>query len=328
MFGNEDVKPPTIANVTSLSQRLSRWLIRTPVVRCRSLEDQLDTEAEIYGKLEFLQQTGTFKPRGALANVLALDDAERVAGITAVSAGNHAIGAAFAAKAVGTNAKVVMIRSASQVRIDACKALGAEIVFADSHHHAFDLVEEIREQEGRVFIHPFEGLNTATGTGTIGLEIWQQVEDVGAIIVAIGGGGLCAGISSVVKQLKPDCTIIGVEPEGAASMHRSFETREAAKLEKVMTIADSLAAPFALPYSFEICHRYVDELVMITDEEMRDAMEFLFREMKIAVEPACAAATAALVGPLRNRFRSGKVLLVFCGSNIDGPTFSKLARLT
>jgi len=327
MSNHSDIHPPTITDVESLNKRLGQWLIRTPVVRCHSLEAHLPTQAEIYGKLEFLQQTGTFKPRGALANVLAMDDAQRVAGVTAVSAGNHAIATAFAANAVGASAKVVMLRSASQVRIDACEALGARIIFADNSHEGFKLVEEICEKEGRVLIHPFEGVDTVMGTGTVGLEICEQVENIDALIVAVGGGGLCAGISSVVKQINPNCQIIGVEPEGAASMHRSLENGQATSLEEVLTIADSLGAPFALPYSFELCRRYVDEIVLITDEAMRDAMGLLFRDMKIAVEPAGAAAAAALLGPLRSRFGSGKVMVIFCGSNIDGPTFLELAGL-
>ena len=321
---------PTLKQIQAVKEKLGSLIVETPAHPWRDprLSDRIGHNTEVFVKLELLQVTGTFKPRGALNVMLNLDKNELRRGVTAVSAGNHAIATAYASKALGTTAKVVMPKNANPLRMRMAQDLGAEIDLVDSPHNAFARVQQIEREEGRTFIHPFEGVTTATGTGTIGLEIWEQLEDVDTIIVAIGGGGLCAGIASVVKQLKSDCTIIGVEPEGAASMHRSFETREAAKLEEIMTIADSLAAPFALPYSFEICHRYVDELVMITDEEIRDAMGLLFREMKIAVEPACAAATAALVGPLRNRFRSGKVLLVFCGSNIDGPSFSKLARLT
>ena len=322
------VTPPTIDDVRRLRKRLRNWLIETPVVRCRNLEDLLGNDTEIYGKMEFLQQTGTFKPRGALSTVLSLDEAALKAGITAVSAGNHAIAAAFAAQAVGTSAKVVMISSASKVRVEACRSFGAEVVLADDVHEAFALVDKIRDEEGRYFVHPFEGRHVATGTGTVGLEICEQVGDFDAIVIPIGGGGLCSGISSVVKQIKPNCEVIGVEPEGADSMHSSFAANRPKKVDKVSTIADSLGAPFAMPYSFSLCQQFVDELVMISDAELSEAMGVLFRRMKMAVEPACAASTAALTGPLRDRFAGRKVVLVFCGSNIDWMTYEKHARLT
>jgi threonine dehydratase len=318
---------PAINDVRALQQRLQEWLVRTPVLRCRALEDRLADDVEIHAKMEFLQQTGTFKPRGALSVMLQLDSDQLKAGVTAVSAGNHAIATAFAAQAVGTSAKVVMTRTASPVRMAACRSYGAQVVLADDVHVAFDMVDAIREQEKRHFVHPFEGQDVVTGTATVGLEICQQIGDFDAAIIPIGGGGLCAGISSAIRQLNPGCEIIGVEPEGADSMHRSFASGKPESIEKVLTIADSLGAPFAMPYSFEVCRQNVDELVLIDDEQIRDAMNLLFTDMKMAVEPACAATTAALAGPLRNRFAGKKVILVLCGSNIDWQTYATHARL-
>jgi threonine dehydratase len=319
---------PPIDEVRKLQQRLQEWLQLTPVLRCRALEERLGGDIEIHAKMEFLQLTGTFKPRGALATMLSLDPQQLQAGVTAVSAGNHAIATAFAARAVGTTAKVVMIMNASPVRIEACRQYGAEIILADDVHAAFDLVEEIREKEGRYFVHPFEGPNVALGTATVGLEICEQVGKFDAIVIPVGGGGLCGGISSAVKQINPACTVIGVEPEGADSMHRSFASGQPEALEKVSTIADSLGAPFATPFAFELCRQYVDELVIVSDDEIREAMRVLFRDQKIAVEPACAASTAALCGPLKGRFAGQKVVLMFCGSNIDWKTFASHADLS
>lgn len=297
------------------------------MVRYRALEKRLGDEMEIYAKMEFLQLTGTFKPRGALATMLSLDKEQLKAGVTAVSAGNHAIATAFAAQAVGTTAKVVMIKTASPVRIEASRQYGAEVILADDVHAAFKLVEEIRENEGRYFVHPFEGPNVALGTGTVGLEICDQVGDFDVIVIPIGGGGLCGGISAAVKQINPGCTVIGVEPEGADSMHKSFASGKPELLEQVNTIADSLGAPFAMQHSFELCRQNVDELVKVSDEQIKDAMGLLFRDMKIAIEPACAASTAALCGPLKGRFAGKKVVIVLCGSNIDWDTYEKQARL-
>jgi len=319
------VTAPPIEDVRALSERLRRWLIRTPVVRCRNLEARLGCGAEIWGKLEFLQQTGTFKPRGALANVLSLDAEELRAGVTAVSAGNHAIATAFAARCAGTSAKVVMLASASPARIEACRAYGAELVLVDDIGEAFTRVEEIRDEEGRCLIHPFEGPNVTLGTATIGLEICEQVPGFDAVIVPIGGGGLCSGIAYVSKTLNPGCMVIGVEPSGADTMRRSFASGQPERIGKVATIADSLGAPFALPYSFGLCRQYVDELVTVDDAQISDSMAVLYHDMKIAVEPACAASTAALAGLSRERFDRGKLVLVFCGSNIDWKTFARLA---
>ena len=318
---------PQIDAVRALHERLQQWLMLTPVMRCQSLEDFMGADFEFHAKLEFLQRTGTFKPRGALSVMLGLDAKQKESGVTAVSAGNHAIATAFAARAVGTSAKVVMIMNASPLRIERCRHFGAEVVLADDVHGAFDVAEEIREREGRFFVHPYEGADVFRGTATVGLEICEQVPDVDVVVVPIGGGGLCAGLSSAVKQLKPDCQVIGVEPVGADSMHRSFASGKPESIEKVMTIADSLGAPFALPISYQLCKENVDELVLVDDDELKDAMGVLFREMRIAVEPACTATTAALMGPLSGRFSGKKVVAVMCGSNIDWQTFSQLANL-
>ena len=320
-------QPPDIAKVRRLRETLDRWLLRTPSIRCTNIESLLGDAVEIWGKLEFLQQTGTFKPRGALSTVLSLNANQRAAGITAVSAGNHAIAAAFAARAIGTTAKVVMLKSSNPARVSACAAYGAEVVMSDNVHQAFALVEEIQREEGRFFVHPFEGEHVATGTGTVGLEICEQVDDIDVIICPIGGGGLCAGVASVVKQLQPNCQVIGVEPEGALSMHHSFASGEAVSIESVDTIADSLGAPFAMPYTFALCRDNIDRLVKVSDVELKQAMGVLFQQMKMAVEPACAASTAALMGPLRGDLAGKKVVLVFCGSNIDAATYLRYAEL-
>ena len=319
---------PSLDETRGLARKLAPWLVRTPIVRCRNLEISLDGATEIWGKMEFLQQTGTFKPRGALTNLLSLDEDQLAAGITAVSAGNHAIAAAFAAKACGTSAKVVMIRSASPARVAACQSYGAEVVFADDVHQAFELAEEIRDSEGRAYIHPFEGPNVTAGTATLGLEICEQLEAFDAIVVPIGGGGLCSGVAAAVKQWNAGIEVIGVEPVGADSMARSFDAGEPQKLDTVNTIADSLGAPFAMPYSYRICRQFVDQLVRIEDQQMRDAMGLLFQSMKMAVEPACSASTAALAGPLRAHLAGKKVVLLFCGSNIDWDTFERHANLS
>jgi threonine dehydratase len=319
------VTGPDIQDIRELREELTAEAITTPMVRCAAIEQAVGGTTSVQAKLEFLQRTGTFKARGALATLHGLDNEQLAAGVTAVSAGNHAIATAFAAQAKGTTAKVVMIRSANPSRVAACKSFGADVVLANDVHEAFEVAEQIQRDEGRFFVHPFEGHAVALGTGTVGLEICEQAGDFDVLIVPIGGGGLIGGISNAVKQLRPGCEIIGVEPVGADTMHRSRAAGSPQSINKVETIADSLGAPFALPYSFALTEANVDRLVLVDDMQLRHSMGFLFQSMKIAVEPACAASTAALLGPLREELQGKRVVLVMCGSNIDWDTFEKQA---
>jgi threonine dehydratase len=315
---------PTPADIQRARQRLGDRVRETPTWQWRgdAVARAAGADTQVFLKLELFQYTGTFKARGALLNAMALDADARARGVTAVSAGNHAIAVAFAARSVGTSAKVVMPRTANPARVALCRAYGAEVLLMDDVYAAFDEVERIRRDEGRTFIHPFEGETTVLGTATVGHELCHQVEHLDAVIVPIGGGGLIAGIACAVKQLQPRCQVFGVEPEGADSMSRSFEAGSPQKLERVATIADSLAAPYALPYSFGVARQFVDEIVTIPDDAMRRAMGLLFADMKLAVEPAGAAATAALCGPLRERLSGQRVAAIVCGTNIDPATFA------
>jgi threonine dehydratase len=317
---------PTIEAIRALQSSLGDAVYQTPVLRCAAIEDLLGRRVRVTGKLEFLQRTGTFKVRGALAVLNSLGADQRKSGVTAVSAGNHAIATAYAAAATGVSAKIVMLRKSNKARVDACREYDADLVFAEDVHTAFAIAADIERDEGRFFVHPFEGAQVATGTGTVGLEIFEQCEDLNVLLVPVGGGGLIGGIANAIKQLNPDVRVVGVEPEGANTMQRSLAAGKPVGIEKVSTIADSLGAPFALPYSFELCRRNVDEVVTVADDAIRDAMGLLFQKMKFAVEPACAATTAALLGPLRERFEGQHVVLLYCGSNIDWETFASQVR--
>src|SRR5690348_8980978 len=317
----------SVADIRAARERLGDRVRETPAWRWRSdaIEHAAGADTQVFLKLELFQYTGTFKARGALLNALALSDEQRRLGVTAVSAGNHAIAVAFAARTVGTTAKVVMPKIANAARVAMCRAYGAEVVLTDDAYAAFEKVEHIQQHEGRTFIHPFEGERTVLGTATVGYELCRQIENLDAVIVPVGGGGLIAGIACAVKQMQRHCKVYGVEPEGADSMHRSFAAGSPQSIEKVNTIADSLGAPYALPYSFNIARRFVDELVLINDEAMQRAMGLLFADMKLAVEPAGASATAALCGPLREKLADLRVGVIVCGANIDLATFSKQA---
>lgn len=315
---------PSVEAIRAARARLGDLVVTTPVRRLVSpLVERRLAKTEIILKEELFQRTGSFKPRGALCVMLDLPKDALDRGVTCVSAGNHAMATAYAARVLGTTAKVVMPRTASPFRIAGARELGAEVELVDDVHQAFDRVRQIESTEGRTFVHPFEGPKTALGTATVGLELVEQAGELDAVIIPIGGGGLAAGLAAAVKQLSPRTAVYGVEPTGADSMHRSFAAGSPQSIEAVRTIADSLGAPHAAPYSYALCRRFVDELVLVDDDQLRDAMLLLFSSAKLAVEPAGAAATAALLGPLRERLSGKRVGLIVCGANIDAATFSK-----
>jgi threonine dehydratase len=276
------VGPPTLSEIRATRARLGDLVVETPVWRWQSREitELVGTETPVLLKLELFQHTGTFKPRGTLTVMLALDPATLARGVTAFSAGNHAIAVGYAARVLGTTAKVVMPSTANPARVAACRNWGAEVELVENVHRASERAREIEATEGRTFVHPFEGPRTALGTATLGLELADQAPDLDAVIVPIGGGGLCAGVATAVKLALPRCQVFGVEPEGADSMRRSLAAGTPQSIEAVRTIADSLGAPYAAPYSFELCRRALDDLVLVSDEELRRAMGLLFRGVK------------------------------------------------
>jgi threonine dehydratase len=321
------MRPPTLPEIRATRAVLGDLVVETPVWPWRGpeLTQALGGASPVFLKLELFQHTGTFKPRGALAVMQALEPAARARGVAAVSAGNHAIAVAYAARVLGTTATVVMPRNANPARVGACREYGAAVELVEDVHRAFDRVGEIVATEGRALVHPFEGPLTARGTATLGLELATQLPDLEAVVVPIGGGGLCAGVATAVKLVQPRCQVFGVEPEGADTMRRSFAAGRPEGIDAVRTIADSLGAPHAAPYSFALCRAFVDRLVTVSDEALRDAMRLLFRSLKLAVEPAGAAATAALLGPLREALQGRRTALVVSGTNIDVATFARLA---
>ena len=315
-----------LSDVRNTRNLLSDYVIQTPVHQLHSpvISRLLGSQSQVYLKLELFQHTGTFKVRGAINSALNLPSEKVQNGFTAVSAGNHAIATAFTAKTLKTTSKVVMIKTANQLRVAKCREYGGEIVFADDAHSAFDLVEEIQRKEGYTFLHPFEGRNVSLGTATLGLEFSEQVDNLDAVVVAIGGGGLASGVSMAIKELKAKCQVYGVEPEGADTMRRSFQTGKPESIDQVNTIADSLGAPYALDNSFALCRKYIDDLVLVSDQEMVNAMALLLSETKLVVEPAGAASLAAVLAPLRSRLFNKRIGLIVCGSNIDLSSFKTL----
>ena len=317
---------PTLEEIRLTAERLRPYIRKTPVFHWagKTVASRLGVDTELFLKLELFQRTGTFKARAAVNNALYLSAEQLARGITAMSAGNHAIAAAYAARCVNTSAKVVMQASANPARVEIARSLGADILFAENAPVGFKMVEEIVEKEGRTFIHPFEGFRVTEGAGTCGLELHDAVEDLDAVVVPIGGGGLCSGVGVVTRLLNASCKVYGVEPEGAAVMKKSLEVGSAQSMAELSTIADSLAPPFTTDYCFAMCAHSLDDLVLVTDDELAAAAAILFDHMKLAVEPAGAATTAAAFGPLADRLMGKRVALIVCGSNIDIAGFAGL----
>lgn len=223
---------------------------------------------------------------------------------------------------LGISAKVVLFRAANPARVALCRQYRAEIVFAEDLAEAFELVRRIEAEEGRYFVHPFNGYRTVLGSATLGYEWTTQTPDLEAVIVPIGGGGLAAGVATAMRLANPDVHVFGVEPEGADAMGKSFAANHTVKMGHMHSIADSLMAPHTEEYSYELCRRHIDELVTVSDDQLRAAMLTLFGQLKLAVEPACAAATAALLGPLREKLQGKRVGVLLCGTNTDPVTFA------
>ena len=328
MTDSNEHKAPTLTDINACAERIAPFVRQTPTFQWSgdTVASRLGKGTDVHLKLELFQRTGTFKARAAVNNILALTEEQKKLGITAMSAGNHAIAAAYAAKCIGVSAKLVMQESANPARIAAARSLGAELIMAKDGPTGFAMVEEIVSSEGRTFIHPFEGPRVTEATATCGQEILESIADLDAVVVPIGGGGLCSGIAMITKLLNPSCKVYGVEPTGAAVVTNSLLAGSAQTMSDLNTIADSLAPPMTTPYCFAMCQRFIDEVVLVSDDEIAAAASILFDHMKLAVEPAGAVSTAAAFGPLKSKLADKRVALVVCGANIDVDSFYQLIQ--
>lgn len=316
---SSDLSTPSLEEFRATLERIAPHVNRTPIQNWRSpaLTNRLGGDTEVLAKLEVFQPTGTFKARGAINNALAMTEQERARGITTISAGNHAVAASYAAQCVGASAKVVMMAAANKARIAAARTYGAEVFLADTIEGGFQQVEDFKQQEGRTYIPSFPNRGVICGTGTIALEVMEQVDAPDVILVPVGGGGLISGIAACAKQLAPACRIIGVEAVGAGVMSKSLAAGGPVQLEDANTIADSIAPPVTNEYAHAMVFQYVDEIVHVTDDQMAAAAALMFADLKLAVEPAGAATTAALLGPARDQVVGRRVVPIICGTNID-----------
>lgn len=310
-----------LAEILAARARLGMRVHHTPLLTSHTLGQRIGAHARL--KAESMQKTGSFKARGALNKIEQLAPEEKVRGIITVSAGNHAQGVAWAAAAAGVKATVVMAETATPSKVAATRDYGAEVVlYGPSAIESFAAMERLRQERGLTLVHPFDDPAVIAGQGTIGLELLDDWPDLGeqpgdTVVVPIGGGGLIAGIAIALKEQRPRLRVIGVEPAGAASMVVSLHAGHAIHLDRVETVADGLAAPFAGELTYQIVRERVDDVVVLDDATILAGLRFLLERAKLLAEPAGAAATAALLSGAVRVPAGAKVVAVVSGGNID-----------
>jgi threonine dehydratase len=280
--------------------------------------------AELYLKTENLQVTGSFKVRGAYYKMSQLSAEEKAKGVVACSAGNHAQGVALAAQKNGIPAVICLPDGAPISKVEATRSYGAEICMVKGvYDDAYNKALQLRDEKGYTFIHPFDDPDVIAGQGTIALELAQQVADMDAVIVPIGGGGLISGIAFTIKSLNPDIKVYGVQASGAPSMLNSIHDGHIETLSQVSTIADGIAVKKPGTLTYEICSKYVDEIVSVTDDEISAAILALMEQHKLVTEGAGAVAVAAaMFGKVD--LQGKKAVCLLSGGNIDVTILSRV----
>lgn len=302
-----------LADIRSAADRIRPHVRRTPIVRDAALSERFNSN--MYLKLELLQNTGAFKVRGAFNKLLTVDRGQLGRGVVAVSAGNHAQAVAFACRALGLKALILMPRDTPQNYLSETKRYGADVRLYPTMADAFEAAKD-REARGWTYVHPFDDPFVIAGQGTIGLEILEDVPEVTDVIVSIGGGGLSAGVAAAVKAVKPDTKIWGVETRGAHSMAAAFEAGRVMEMARPSSIARTLCAPAAGELTFEIAKRHLESVTVVDDSEAVAALFFLLERSKVLTEPA-SSCTLAAANRLKAHFGpQNNVVLILCGGNV------------
>ena len=274
-------------------------------------------DLDIVFKLELMQKTGSFKARGAINKVLQLSEDERSRGVVAISAGNHAQATSWACSQFGIKSKIVMPHTASQSKIEATKSYGGEVILTKDK--MMDTCQELIDKENLSFVHPFDDLDILMGQGTVSLEVINEIKNLDYAFISIGGGGLIAGMASVLKQINPKVKIIGVEPLNSNVMTNSIKSDKPETFDTInnKTIADTLAAPFAGKITFEYVKKYVDDIINVSEDEMIESLRMIIERLKIVPEPSASACFVPIVYNKLKIPSKSKCLVVVCGGNID-----------
>lgn len=311
----------TLDDIRAAAQRLKGVAYKTALDLSRSFSEMCGSE--LYLKLENRQKTGSFKLRGAYNKITSLTDEEKKRGVVASSAGNHAQGVAYAASMAGIKATIVMPKTTPLAKVEATKGYGAQVLLAGTvYDEAYAKAREICEQEGAVFVHPFEDPAVIAGQGTIGLEILSDLPDVDAIVVPIGGGGIISGIATAVKEMNPKVKIYGVQAEGASAMFRSLREHHLVALNNASTIADGIAVKTPGSYCFEHIERYVDDIFVVNEDKIASTIFIMMERARLIVEGAGAVAAAAVLHKIVPPHK--KIAAIVSGGNIDVNLISRI----
>jgi threonine dehydratase len=312
----------SLSTIQTARARITESIYVSPCQQSHFLSEL--TGLPLHLKLENLQMTGSFKERGALNKLLTLTEEERSRGVIAASAGNHAQGVAYHATTRGISAQIVMPLATPLVKVAATRAFGADVVLhGASYDEACEEALRLRDAEGRTFIHPFDDPEVISGQGTIGLELLEQIPDLEAVVVPIGGGGLIAGIACALKESNPKIRVVGVEPEKLPSMLRARVSGSPVTIAAAATIADGIAVRRAGDLTLPLVSHYVDEIVTVDDEEIASAILLLLEQEKTLAEGAAGAALAAIVHSKTN-LRNRRTAVVVSGGNIDVTLLAKI----
>lgn len=312
----------TLDNVYRANYALKDVIRKTDVIRA----PKLNKEADIYLKTENLQITGSFKIRGSYYKMTTLTEEEKAKGVIACSAGNHAQGVALAAQKNGIKAVICLPDGAPISKIEATKSYGAEVCLVEGvYDDAYKKALQLRDECGYSFIHPFDDEDVIAGQGTIALELMEQISDMDAVIVPVGGGGLISGVAYTIKMLNPNIKVYGVQACGAPSMVKSIEDRQIEELSSVATIADGIAVKKPGALTYELCRKYVDKVVTVTDDEISAAILALMEQQKLVTEGAGATAVAAAMFN-KVDIKGKKVVCLLSGGNIDVTILSRVIK--
>lgn len=312
----------TLDNVYRASYTLKGIIRKTDVIYA----PKLCSDAELYLKTENLQITGSFKVRGSYYKMSRLSEEEKARGVIACSAGNHAQGVALSAQKNGIKAVICLPDGAPISKVEATKSYGAEVCLVEGvYDDAYKKALELRDEKGYTFIHPFDDEDVIAGQGTIGLEIAEQIPDLDAVIVPVGGGGLISGVAYTLKMLDPNIKVYGVQASGAPSMLNSVKDGKIETLDSVSTIADGIAVKKPGDLTYSICKQYVDEIVTVTDDEISAAILALMEQHKLVTEGAGAVAVAAAMFH-KVDIKGKKVVCLLSGGNIDVTILSRVIK--
>jgi len=305
-----------LADIRSAADRIRGRVHRTPLLSASTIGERVGVRLHL--KCENFQKTGSFKPRGALNKVLSLSPAERTPGLITVSAGNHAQAVAWAARVVSVPCAVVMPEDAPRSKLDAVRGYGAEVILHADRATLFDRLHAEQASRGATFVHPFDDPVVLAGAGTTGLEIAEDLPELDAVIVPVGGGGLMCGVVCAIKALLPGARTIAVELEAGPGLRPALDAGKPVPVPRpARTLADGMTPPFVGAIPLEAARRFVDQIVTVTDEEIVTAMELILTRAKLYVEGSGAAATAALLAGKIALPEGSRVVAIVSGGNVD-----------